>query len=302
MDKGILCAGRVYCDLNFSGMDQLPRLGRELFAEEMSMHAGGGAFITASYVAALGKPASLMGRLPCAPFAGIIEQEAQQQRVDLRESVTAIGGSPQLTVAMAMAGDRAFLTSRQGPALPDDHAARMTAMAERSALTHLHISELSTLLEYPSLVAQARRAGFTVSLDCAWDDACLDHPDIAALVSQVDVFLPNESEMQRLASNGVNSDCAPMTVVKQGAAGATVHVAGRQTHAAAVPCTVVDTIGAGDAFNAGFLCAWLARQSLSQCLSVGNRCGALAVGRRGGAGKLPDLHHLLGDARSRQSY
>ncbi|MGQ7843370.1 carbohydrate kinase family protein [Granulosicoccus sp. 3-233] len=274
-------------------MTQLPSLGREQFAEEMSVHAGGGAFITAAYVAALGKPSCLLGRLPCAPFASIIEQEALALGVDLGQCVVASGGSPQLTVAMAMDGDRAFLTSRQGAALPDDHAARMQTLAAASTLTHLHISELSTLLENPSLLVQARQAGFSVSLDCAWDDACLDHPDIAELISRVDVFLPNESEMQRLQRNGVDSACAPMTVVKQGAAGATVHEAGRQLHAAADPCEVIDTIGAGDAFNAGFLCAWLARRPLSDCLVMGNRCGALAVGRRGGAGNLPDLNLLL---------
>lgn len=297
IDKGILCTGRVYCDLNFSGLDQLPQLGRELFADEMSMHAGGGAFITAAYVAALGKPSRLMGRLPCAPFASIIEQEAQQRRIDLQHCVVARGGSPQLTVAMSMSDDRAFLTSRQGPALPEDHALRMQGLGEDSCLTHLHISELSTLLEYPSLVCQARRAGFTVSLDCAWDDNCLDHPEIASLVSQVDVFLPNEVEMQRLQSNGVDANCAPMTIVKQGADGATAHVAGRQLHAAAKACEVVDTIGAGDAFNAGFLCAWLQRKPLSYCLAVGNACGALAVGRRGGTSDLPDLHHVLSSQR-----
>ncbi len=296
IDKGILSAGRVYCDLNFSGMDQLPRLGREVFTDDMSMHAGGGAFITASYVAALGLPACLMGRLPCAPFTSIIEQEAKARRVDLRHCVTATGGAPQLTVAMAMDNDRAFLTSRQGAALPDDHATRMRSLVAGSPLRHLHISELSTLLEYPSLVSQARQAGLSISLDCAWDDACLDHPDIASLVSRIDVFLPNESEMQRLQGNGVDTACAPMTVVKQGAAGATAWVAGRQLHAAAESCEVVDTIGAGDAFNAGFLCAWLARKPLSQCLSIGNACGALAVGRRGGASNLPDLYHLLADA------
>lgn len=291
----MLSAGRIYCDLNFSGMDQLPQLGREVFARELSLHAGGGAFITAAYMTALGMPSSLMGRLPAPPFADIVRQEAEQLGLDLQHCAVDEGASPQLTVAMSMAGDRAFLTNRQGDALPDDHVQRMQQLDKTNALTHLHISELSSLLEYPHLVTEARRAGFTVSLDCAWDDACLDHPEIASLVSQVDVFLPNESEMQRLLDNGVGLGCAALTVVKQGAAGATAHMDGVQIQVPAVPSEVVDTIGAGDAFNAGFLSAWLSELPLRRCLVAGNACGALAVGRRGGAGKLPDLRYILDD-------
>lgn len=293
--KGILSAGRIYCDLNFSGIDQLPELGREVFAEQLSLHAGGGAFITAAYLAALGKPSSLMGRLPAQPFAEIIKSEAQSQGVDLQHCVVAEDGAPQLTVAMSLSGDRAFLTRRQGPALPDDHERQLQNIGAAASTAHLHISELSTLLEYPSLLSQARRTGLSVSLDCAWDEASFDHPDLAVLLSQVDVFLPNDSEMARLRSIGIAEVCAPVTVVKQGAAGATAHVRADdiELHASAPVCEVVDTIGAGDAFNAGFLSAWLERQPLSRCLAIGNACGALAAGRRGGAGELPDLRYLL---------
>ncbi len=271
----------------------MPVLGQEVFADELSLHAGGGAFITAAYVAALGSPAALMGTLPAQPFASILESEALLRGIDLQCCKSAAGVSPQLTVAMTMAGERAFLTSRQGCALPDGYASVMQARAMDTGTSHLHIGELSSLLEYPLLVAQAKAAGLTVSLDCAWDDDCLKHDEIGRLIAQVDIFLPNQIEMKRLCANGIGEHIAPMTVVKQGASGATAYVNEDIIECRARPLTVVDTIGAGDAFNAGFITAWLDRREVQVCLALGNACGALAVSRRGGTSDLPDLRYLL---------
>lgn len=291
--KGVLSAGRIYCDLNFSGIGRMPVLGQEVFADELSLHAGGGAFITAAYVSALGAPAALLGTLPIQPFTGVLESEAMQGGVDLRYCTTSTGMSPQLTVAMSLAGERAFLTRRQGPALPDDYIASLGSVQANTGISHLHIGELSSLLEYPLLVRQARDAGLTVSLDCAWDDDCLKHADIGGLIAQVDIFLPNQIEMAQLRANGVEEGVAPLTVIKQGARGATAYANGKLIECRSQPLSVVDSIGAGDAFNAGFITAWLERRETLDCLALGNACGAVAVSQRGGGSQLPDLQYLL---------
>jgi sugar/nucleoside kinase (ribokinase family) len=51
--------------------------------------------------------------------------------------------------------------------------------------------------------------------------------------------------------------------------------------------TPVDTTGAGDAFNAGFLRRWLAGHPLVDCLAFGNRIGAASTRRAGGIDALP---------------
>jgi sugar/nucleoside kinase (ribokinase family) len=80
---GVICVGRLYCDLNFSGFPHMPDLGCEVFADDLTLHGGGGAFITASYLAALGCPSRVMGVIPRQPFASIIQQEAQENGVAL---------------------------------------------------------------------------------------------------------------------------------------------------------------------------------------------------------------------------
>jgi sugar/nucleoside kinase (ribokinase family) len=123
-------------------------------------------------------------------------------------------------------------------------------------------------------------------------------PDLAALVAGVDVFLPNAPEAERLGALGVRRAARRARVVKDGDKGAWAEVRGATASAPADPVRVVDTIGAGDAFNAGFLAGWLDGRGTAECLALGNRCGGVAVARIGGAQGLPDLRGILAPAPS----
>ena len=290
MSGAVLCAGRVYGDLVFSGVPRLPALGTEVFADALSLHAGGGAYITAAWLAALGRPAELCAMLPREPFAGLVRAEAMANGVGLAASRVATEGDPQLTVAHVAGGDRAFTTRRSGAALPPAH---LDALA-MPGLRHLHVSELSTLLEYPTLVAAARAAGLSVSLDCGWDDAMFTREDLATAFAGIDVFLPNEAEAEALGESALNAFALPLIVIKRGARGASARTPDGACHRPARELEAIDTTGAGDAFDAGFLHAWLGGHPLETSLALGNACGALAVTRRGGAGLLPALDELVG--------
>jgi sugar/nucleoside kinase (ribokinase family) len=292
--QGVLCAGRVYCDLVFSGLAALPQSGREVFAGDLQFNAGGGAYITAAYLCALGRPASLLTRLPDGPFAQIVLDEVRDNGVDAGAVALVADPTPQITVAMVGAGDRAFLTRRVGAALPGQIAPAFAA----AGLGHLHIGEITTLIEHPDLPELARRYGMTVSLDCGWDDDALGREDLGRFISMVDVFLPNADEARAVAGGRLIDAVAPVVVVKDGARGATWYAERRSVHRAARPASVVDATGAGDAFVAGFLHAWLRKLPAEQCLDLGNACGAIAVGRLGGAGQLPPMSDMDGQADS----
>jgi sugar/nucleoside kinase (ribokinase family) len=221
---------------------------------------------------------------PAAPFDTVVTGDLARAGVaDLTVPAEA-GADPQVTVAIPLGGDRAFLTRRTDAALPEGPLPRAR---------HLHIGELATLAENPGLVAKARQAGMTVSLDCSWDDVTLARPDLADLVALVDVFLPNEAEAACLAARGTATLPRFAVVEKRGPAGATARLrTGETVHAAAGTAHVVDTTGAGDAFNAGFLTGWLRGWPVERCLRLGNACGAVAVGRMGGAGDIQPLTHL----------
>src|SRR4029078_8380438 len=88
-----------------------------------------------------------------------------------------------------------------------------------------------------------------------------------------------------LAQTGAEgrSDGGPIVVVKRGASGACAAGAGEApVRVAAMPVDPVDTTGAGDSFNAGFLRAWLDGGTLGDCLELGAVSGALLTSAVGG--------------------
>lgn len=274
MARGVLCLGRLYADLVFTGAPRLPTPGTEVLARGLSIHAGGGAAITGAYLAAQGRATRLAAMLPGAPFDVPVAEELTALGLDLRFTRAGPPGcGPQITVAMVTEGDRAFLTHETGPAfrMPTPEALR------DAGIGHLHVGELRTLADPPQILDLARAAGVSVSLDCGWSDTF--DASIAELIARVDLFLPNSDEVALLAGLGLPERLAPLTVVKCGSEGARITGG---TGRPAKTVQVIDTTGAGDAFNGGFLHAWLDGAPPEACLDAGIACGALAVASTGG--------------------
>jgi sugar/nucleoside kinase (ribokinase family) len=158
---------------------------------------------------------------------------------------------------------------------------------------HFHLSSLYLqrgLQEgLPQLFARFKSAGLTISLDTNDDPDDEWGAPLYELLPYVDVFLPSESEICRIAGTSdldraVASLAArvPTIVVKRGGRGARVHQDGRSVDIPAMEVTPVDTIGAGDSFDAGFLRAWLAGRTPITAARAGNITGALSTQAPGG--------------------
>ena len=283
----ILNVGRVYCDLVFSGIDKMPTLGEEIYADSFAMHAGGGAFITAAHLKTLGHTSSISAFVQDGPFGQLLMKEFSRAELDSSpcETASASWGS-QLTIAMAHRGDRAFLTKRGEKAVP---SITQSVIAKKRH-QHLHIGELATLLERPELIGWARKANMSISLDCSWDEEAMRSANVLQLIGQADLFLPNESEVQFLieahqrfsATDLAKALGGCVLVEKKGPEGAIAYIDGETVSAASQPIDVVDATGAGDAFNAGFISAWLEKRSTKQCLEAGNRKALDALVTMGG--------------------
>jgi sugar/nucleoside kinase (ribokinase family) len=262
------------------GLSAAPAAGQEVYANSLALTAGGGAYITAAYLAALGRDVSLAAILPAEPFAGPIATELAEAGVDLGACCYAeLGQDPQITVAMITAGDRAFVTRRSGPAIP----ASVPELIAKGGFGHLHIGELASLVEMPDLVSHAKAEGMSISVDCSWDAEVLARPDLVSVLAGVDVFLPNRLEAEALSRHAPLQAFAATVVVKNGPAGAEAFANDRRVARPALSVQVVDTVGAGDAFNAGFLDRWLEGAALGDCLDAGVQVASVAVARQGGA-------------------
>lgn len=168
-------------------------------------------------------------------------------------------------------------------------------------LSHVHIAELATLAEFPEFVQMANDRGLTISLDCSWDEGVISDPVSRELLKGIDLFLPNEKELRALFYiEGEIADHhaeilrhVPVIAVKRGENGADLITETSIITAPAISCEVVDTTGAGDAFNAGFIFSWINGQALHECLKTGNLCGAEATKHIGGAKGAENLSKIL---------
>lgn len=287
--RAVLSLGRIYCDLVFRGLDDMPQLGRELFARDFALTPGGGALITAAHLAAAGRPAAVLARFGTDPLSLALQGEIDTLGVDLRFLDQDSTAGPQLTVAMVHGGDRAFLSRRAGHARP---ASFESALVWPEA-AHLHIAEYATLHEMTDAISTAKSEGLTVSLDPSWDADLIGDPMFFERTAGADIFLPNLEEARELthcddAHEAIErlSRHFPVVALKCGADGALLAMNGSMLVLPTPVVEVIDTTGAGDAFNSGFIDAWLDGRDPQSCLAAAIGAGTRSVQAPGGTGSL----------------
>ena len=207
--------------------------------------------------------------------------------------------------------DRAILTARGtiGDVRASDVPPALLAHAR-----HLHVGsyflQSALAADVPSLFRAAHAAGATTSLDPNWDPSGEWDLGFAAAAAEADVLLPNAAECRRLAGiEDVEAAArslalpgggrSPRTVaVKCGADGAfAVGPDGATARAGVIEVDAIDTTGAGDAFDAGFLVAWLEGRSLEASLRLGVACGSLSTRAAGGTDGQPTRDEAEAAAR-----
>jgi ribokinase len=243
-------------------------------AARVSVHPGGGGANVASWLAKAGVEVTLIGRVgkdALAPVAlsGLEGVDLQVVRDPVRATGTCV-------VLVAPGGERTML--------PDPGANDALTVSDLPPLDGdvLHVSGYSLLRPGSRAAAlaaidRAREAGMKVSVDPASAAPLANDPVFLQRIAPIDLLLPNADEAAVLGPQpGV-----PELVVKHGAGGALWTDGVRRVEGAAVAVDdVVDTTGAGDAFAAGFLSAWLAGGP-EAALATAARCAAEVVSRVG---------------------
>jgi sugar/nucleoside kinase (ribokinase family) len=148
----------------------------------------------------------------------------------------------------------------------------------------------------PELLRTARAAGATTSLDTNHDPA--GRWELAAgLLDACDYVLPNESEALALTGTSGLEDAiavfGPTPIIKRGRDGAIARHAGRILEVDGPALDPVDTVGAGDSFDAGFLAGLLATGDLADAVALGCACGALSTRAAGGTAAQPGREEAL---------
>jgi len=294
----VLVAGELNTDLILNGLEGLPRIGKEILAREMIFTLGSSSAIFACNLSTLGANVNFIGKVGQDSFAGKIVQDLENKKVSVSSILLSKTAATGMTVALNYGQDRAMIT--YPGAIEEFTAADVTDQLLRTA-RHLHIS--SVFLQpglrpgIRGLLARAKTLGLTTSMDPQWDPAEKWDLDLPALLPYVDVFLPNLTELKNLTKkNNISSAIealspnAHIIAVKDGDAGAHIWDGTTLFHQRPfLNPTIIDSIGAGDSFNAGFIYKFIQHNSLQQCAEFGALAGAINTTAAGGTTAFADL-------------
>ncbi len=293
---GLICAGEFFLDLIFHGLEDLPTLGQELKTDNFAFSLGGGAAITAAAAARLEQETGLLTAWGDSALDQAARDNLSSFGVDALGSKVHEGLTSGLTVAVSTTADRYFLTCPGANRFVEDLILSPDAFEVLSRADHVHLALTPTNWAPFRLLSkelQARDA--TVSWDLGWDPEAAESSDFRRICKELDVLFLNEMEALRYTNSETVqlalerfSSSRNVVVIKRGARGVIASESGAASvEAAGLEVEVVDTTGAGDAFNGGFLQAWMKQRPLKDCLRAGNICGGLSTRQPGGVASLP---------------
>jgi sugar/nucleoside kinase (ribokinase family) len=280
----LLVVGRPSVDVMFSGLRRWPELGNDIDASGLGVCAGT-SFNTPAAANRIGLRVAYVAEIGADVWSRMIRGEFDAEGLDTSFLLQRDEPLPAVSVALNMGDDRGFVSHWGGRDVRPSLVARALEVITEVGVRHLH----AQLDDMPEVEAAARAAGMTVSLD-SFDGASWASPRrLDQLLAQADVLLANEAEAFAMSGTDdaeralelLSAHCS-CVVIRRGAAGA-IGIADGELHAVpADPVEVVDTTGAGDCFNAGFLAGWLGRLPLAASLTLGVLCGSGSVTDFGG--------------------
>ena len=287
----IAIAGETNLDLILYGLPERMPMERELLASDFRMTLGGSSSILAHNLAVLGSRVRFTTLLGEDEMGDLAAKRLSRVGMDLSGVHRRKGRATGLTLLLPHGRDRHILTY---PGVMTDLSAADLDLDELAASApHFHLSSLFLQAglrdDVPRLFAELRAHGLTISLDTNDDPDDLWDKVVEEVLDSVDVFLPSEAELLRITRKGTLDDAldliasrVPVVVVKCGARGAIVQQGASRVSVKPVSVTPVDTIGAGDSFDAGFLHAWLRGRDAISAARLGAITGALSTQSFGG--------------------
>jgi sugar/nucleoside kinase (ribokinase family) len=277
-DRVVLVAGPWFADMIFRGLSRPTVPGTEVFAEEFNLLPGG-AFTLAIALHRLGHDVvwstdfgnDLFSQhvLSVARAEGLNEVGFRHHRIPLRS----------ITVVLSYPSDRAMTTYQDQISPPP-----LSILLRQHRPRMLLLPALQYGRDIEAALCLAHELGTQVFMDCQDIPGTLDTPLLRDALRQVDFFAPNTDEALRLTGTSTVEDAldaladlVDTVIIKRGSVGATAVRHGQRYDIASIPVMAVDTTGAGDCFNAGFVHAQLTGNDLAGCLAAAVACGAASV-------------------------
>lgn len=282
----VIALGSYCTDVIFTGMSSLPELGREVISSGFELLTGE-TFNSVLAMHRLGIRVGWAADFGSDDLSQMALRNIRREGVDETLFVHHDRPLRRITVAASFPQDRSFLTYYDPePAVPA--GVRMLPGAAGRVL-YFPGYFFGPVFDVGARLVKLKKMKIMMDGNCGALESTPAPATLHKTLSQVDIFSPNALEARRLTGEAELESAmrklgrlCPLVIVKDGANGSFAIQGGHIFHARAIPVTPVDTTGAGDVFNAGFLRGWLDGAPVETCLQMGNIAGGLSTTARGG--------------------
>lgn len=297
----VLVVGELNVDIILDKIQGFPVVGKEIVSKEMTMTLGSSSAIFASNLSSLGNKVGFLGKIGKDDFARTVINTLKEKKVDTENIIQSEDYQTGLTIVMNYDMDRANVTF---PGAMEHLRLHEITDSQLQKAKHLHLSSVflqtGLLSEISELFKRAKNLGLTTSMDPQWDPTEEWNLDLEELLPYMDVFMPNTEEFKHLTKcadiqSGLEKvkSYANYIIIKDGENGAHLWDGKKlTTQPAFLNSNVIDCIGAGDSFDAGFISEYLKGGSMLHCLEFGNITGAINTTASGGTGAFKSLENV----------
>ncbi len=311
MKNDILVIGELNVDLILNKIQSFPKMGAEILAHEMDLTLGSSSAIFASNISTLGLKTAFLGKIGEDNFGSLVVDSLENKKVDTSLIIKDKNLNTGATIVLNYEEDRAMVTH---PGAMEMLTLQDVTKEKLATANHLHISSIflqpGIKNNLVAILQMAKEAGLTTSMDTQWDPEEKWDIPLNEILPLLDVFIPNEIEICRLTGendckNAIDKiqDNANIIAVKRGNKGSMAYANKEIIEKPAyLNKSVVDAIGAGDSYDAGFIYKFINGCSLDQCLDFANLTGALNTTAPGGTGAFENIAKVKQLAHEKYNY
>jgi len=292
-----LVIGDLNVDVIISGMTEFPELGREILCKDIKTLLGGSASIFACRLAQLGGKVDIIGKVGRDENGKIVLNTLKSNGVGIDKVIVDENIKTGVTVSLTYPENKALITFLGSMGTLDPSDFQLDILGEYD---HLHVSSIylqpKLLNELPNIFAEAKKEGLITSLDPQCDPQG-KYERIWSILKHTDIFLPNDREAAEITGliNPLKAlrklgSKVKTVIIKCGSQGSIGIMEEQIVRSEAFKVKVIDTTGAGDSFDAGFIYYFVHKnKDFEESIRFANAVGALTCLYVGGAeGKITE--------------
>lgn len=274
-------------------VDKIPRADEEGFVKDLQLFPGGSAANTVVGLSRLGIKCAYIGKVGDDAEGKILLEDLEKERVDTNAVIKTKGRSGTAIIFVDDLGNRAILVD---PGVNDTIRYDEISLEFATRFSLIHLTSFICKNGFESFNSQKKivKEFEFVSFDPGLPYAERGKGEMNDILKETTIFLPNRMEIEKMFGTDYKTaadECISMGVeivaVKLGKEGCWIKTRSKEMRIPARNVKVVDTTGAGDAFNAGFLYGYLNGNDVETCGKLGNYVASLCIEHIGARTGLP---------------